>query len=60
MKKTDKKIGYERGRQILYDRVPDDVFEKIQFMILEIKKQTGRGQVGMSEAITKLIRGNVE
>ena len=52
----EEKKSYDRGRQILYDRVPDDVWDKIQVMILKIKQQTGRGKVSMSQAITKLIR----
>lgn len=45
-----------RGRQIHYDHVPDDVFDKILATQLEIKRNTKRGKVSMSEAITKLIR----
>jgi len=45
-----------RGKVITYDRVPEDVFDKIQLAILEIKTRTKRGRVSMSEAITKLIR----
>lgn len=45
-----------RGRIITYDHVPDDVFDKIQIMVLDIKTKTKRGSVSMSEAITKLIR----
>ena len=47
-----------RGRQIHYDHVPDDVWDKIQLTIWKVKQQTRRGKVSMSEAITKLIRGN--
>ena len=50
------KKHYQRGRVILYDRVPDDVWIKIQSTILQIKEKSKRGKVGMSEAITKLIR----
>lgn len=50
------KKHYQRGRVIFYDRVPDDVWIKIQSTILQIKEKSKRGKVGMSEAITKLIR----
>lgn len=47
---------YDRGRQIHYDHVPDDVYKKIQEELLAIKLKGKRGKVSMSEAITKLIR----
>jgi hypothetical protein len=50
------KKHYSRGRTILYDNVPDDVWMKIQQHVLLIKEKTHRGKVGMSQAITKLIR----
>lgn len=51
------KTKYDRGRVILYDRVPDDVYNKILETQTEIKKKTKRGKVSMSDAITKLIKG---
>lgn len=54
---SDKKV-YNRGRQIHYDHVPDDVYDKILEAQAEIKKKSRRGKVSMSEAITKLIRQN--
>lgn len=51
------KVKYDRGRQIHYDRIPDDVYDKILEVQKEIKKKTKRGKVSMSDAITKLIRG---
>jgi len=47
---------YNRGRQIHYDNVPDDVFELVLSEQAEIKKKSKRGKVSMSQAITKLIR----
>lgn len=47
---------YNRGRVILYDRVPDDVYQKILEIQMHIKKKAQRGKVSMSDAITKIIR----
>jgi hypothetical protein len=47
---------YNRGRVILYDRVPDDVYQKILEIQTHIKLKTKRGKVSMSDAITNLIR----
>lgn len=52
----EQKSESKRGKVIFYDRVPQDVFVKIQQTIFEIKTKTKRGKVSMSEAITKLIR----
>lgn len=53
------KNKYDRGRVITYDRVPDDVLEKILDTQTEIKKNKKRGKVSMSEAITKLIKQTI-
>jgi len=45
-----------RGRVIYYDRVPDDVMDKILLTQLSIKQKSKRTKVSLSEAITKLIR----
>lgn len=50
------KIKTDRGRVIYYDRVPDDVMDKILETQLAIKKKSKRAKVSLSEAITKLIR----
>ncbi len=50
------KRNYNRGREIHYDRVPDDVYEIIIRMQAQIKIASKRSKVSMSEAITKLLR----
>lgn len=47
---------YNRGKQIHYDQIPDDVYEIIIRTQASIKLRTGRARVSLSQAITKLIR----
>lgn len=49
---------HNRGRQIHYDQVPDDVYKKILEIQAHIKQKTLRGRVSVSAAITKLIRAS--
>jgi hypothetical protein len=51
-----KKRTHNRGREIHYDHVPDDVYETIIHVQAQIKISTKRSKVSMSEAITKLLR----
>jgi hypothetical protein len=51
-----KKRNYNRGREIHYDHVPDDVYETIIHTQAQIKISSKRSKVSMSEAITKLVR----